>query len=418
MKLATNLNRLGTETAFSVLAEAKALEAKGNPMIHLGLGQPDFKTPKHVVEAAKKALDDGHHGYVMSNGIPECRQAVTRWIKRRYNAEVDFERILIMPGGKPTMSYAIQCFGEPGAEIIHPTPAFPIYESMINYTGSTPVPYDLTEDKDLKFNPEKILSLITDKTRLLILINPNNPTGSFVEKEAIDFLAEGLKKHPHVTILSDEIYNKKIHVLHVTTKEEIDFLAMHKKNVTFETTPQHLTFYAPDCYDKLGTYAQMNPPLRTKDHYDRLWTAIKNNIVDVLGSDHAPHTKENKQKEYPNSPSGMPGVQTIFPVMLDHVNNNKLSLEQLIKLMCENPCRIFGIKNKGYIKEDFDADLTIVDMNKEQIIKNEMIASKCGWTPFHNYKVKGFPIATIVNGNIVMSEGKIISKAQGQTLNF
>ena len=210
MKLAKNLENLGTESAFAVLAEAKKLEAQGNPMIHMGLGQPDFKTPKHVVEAAKKALDDGHHGYVMSNGIPECRQAVTRWIKKRYEVEVDFERILIMPGGKPTMSYAIQCFGEPGAEIIHPTPAFPIYESMINYTGSTSVPYDLTEDKDLKFKADKILSLITDKTRLLILINPNNPTGSFVEKPEIDKLAEGLKKHPHVTILSDEIYSRQI----------------------------------------------------------------------------------------------------------------------------------------------------------------------------------------------------------------
>ncbi|MDB3939262.1 aminotransferase class I/II-fold pyridoxal phosphate-dependent enzyme [Candidatus Pelagibacter sp.] len=210
MKLAASLNRLGTESAFSVLAEAKKLEAAGNPMIHLGLGQPDFKTPKHVVEAAKKALDDGHHGYVLSNGILECRQAVTRWIKKRYNAEVDPERITIMPGGKPTMHYAIQCFGEPGAEIIHPTPAFPIYESMINYTGSTAVPYDLTEDKDLKFSADRILSLITDKTRLLILINPNNPTGSFVEKSEIDKLAEGLKKHPHVTILSDEIYSRQI----------------------------------------------------------------------------------------------------------------------------------------------------------------------------------------------------------------
>jgi len=210
MKLAASLDRLGTESAFSVLAEAKKLEAAGNPMIHLGLGQPDFKTPKHVVEAAKKALDDGHHGYVLSNGILECRQAVTRWIKKRYNAEVDPERITIMPGGKPTMHYAIQCFGEPGAEIIHPTPAFPIYESLINYTGSTAVPYDLTEDKDLKFSADKILSLITDKTRLLILINPNNPTGSFVEKSEIDKLAEGLKKHPHVTILSDEIYSRQI----------------------------------------------------------------------------------------------------------------------------------------------------------------------------------------------------------------
>ena len=215
-----------------------------------------------------------------------------------------------------------------------------------------------------------------------------------------------------------ERYNKKIHVLHVTTKEEVDFLAMHKKNVTFETTPQHLTLYAPDCYNKLGTYAQMNPPLRGKEHYDRLWTAVKNNIVDVLGSDHAPHLKANKDKEYPNSPSGMPGVQTIFPVMIDHVNNKKLTLNQLIKLMCENPCRIFGIKNKGFIREGYDADLTIVDMNKEVTIKNEMIASKCAWTPFHNYKVKGFPVGTIINGILVMSDGKILIESKGKPLSF
>ena len=215
-----------------------------------------------------------------------------------------------------------------------------------------------------------------------------------------------------------ERYNKKIHVLHVTTKEEVDFLAMHKKNVTFEITPQHLTLYAPDCYDKLGTYAQMNPPLRTKEHYDRLWVAIKNNIVDVLGSDHAPHSKENKNKNYPNTPSGMPGVQTIFPIMLDHVNNGKLTLEQLIKLMCENPCKIFGIKNKGYLKEGYDADLTIADMDKEVTIKDEMIASKCGWTPFNNHKVKGFPVGTIVNGNLVMSDGKVIVESKGTPLKF
>ena len=215
-----------------------------------------------------------------------------------------------------------------------------------------------------------------------------------------------------------ERYNKKIHVLHVTTREEVDFLAMHKKNVTFEITPQHLTLYAPDCYDKLGTYAQMNPPLRTKEHYDRLWVAIKNNIVDVLGSDHAPHSKENKNKNYPNTPSGMPGVQTIFPVMLDHVNNGKLTLQQLIKLMCENPCKIFGIKNKGYLKEGYDADLTIADMDKEVTIKDEMIASKCGWTPFNNHKVKGFPVGTIINGNLVMSDGKVIVESKGTPLKF
>ncbi len=215
-----------------------------------------------------------------------------------------------------------------------------------------------------------------------------------------------------------ERYNKQIHVLHVTTKEEVDFLAMHKKNVTFEITPQHLTLYAPDCYDKLGTFAQMNPPIRKKEHYDRLWIAVKNSIVDTLGSDHAPHSKEDKSKKYPASPSGMPGVQTILPIMLHHINNNKLSLEQLIKLMCENPCKIFGIKNKGYIKEGFDADLTIIDMNKEQTIKNEIMATKCGWTPFHDMTIKGFPVATIINGKTVMSNGKVVTEGSGKPLEF
>ena len=211
MKLAKSLDRLGTESAFAILAEAKKLEAQGKPMIHLGLGQPDFKTPKHIVEAAKKAIDDGHHGYVLANGTLECRQAVTRKIKKLYNKDISPERVMIMPGGKPTMYFAISMIGEHGAEIIYPTPGFPIYESMINYSGSKGVPYDLTKDKDLKFNPEEILSLITDKTRLLVLINPNNPTGSFVDKPAIDFLAEGLKKYPHVAILSDEIYSRQIY---------------------------------------------------------------------------------------------------------------------------------------------------------------------------------------------------------------
>ncbi len=215
-----------------------------------------------------------------------------------------------------------------------------------------------------------------------------------------------------------ERYNKQIHVLHVTTKEEVDFLAMHKKNVTFEITPQHLTLYAPDCYDKLGSFAQMNPPIRKKEHYDRLWVAVKNSVVDVLGSDHAPHSKEDKNKKYPASPSGMPGVQTILPIMLDHINNEKLSLDQLVKLMCENPCKIFGIKRKGYLKEGYDADLTIIDMNKSVTIKNEMIASKCGWTPFDNYKVKGFPVATIINGAIVMKDGKVVAESLGKPLEF
>ena len=215
-----------------------------------------------------------------------------------------------------------------------------------------------------------------------------------------------------------ERYNKKAHVLHVTTKQEVDFLSQHKGNITFEITPQHLTLYAPDCYEKLGTYAQMNPPIRDKSHYDRLWYAIKNNFNDTIGSDHAPHLKINKEKEYPNSPSGMPGVQTLLPAMLNHVNHGKLSLKQLINFVCENPIKIFGIKNKGYIKKGYDADFTIVDMNKEIKIQNKNIESKCGWSPFDGFIFKGSPVATIINGKIKMLNGKILGKPEGLPLNF
>jgi aspartate/methionine/tyrosine aminotransferase len=210
MKLANNLKRLGTESTFQILAESKKLEAEGKKIIHLSLGQPDFKTPKHVVDATIKALNEGHHGYVLPNGTIECRKSVTKKIKNLYNAEIDPERVIIMPGGKPTIYYAITLFGESGAEIIYPDPGFPIYESMINYTGAKAVPINMLENEDFSINPDKILSLINENTRLLILNNPNNPTGAFTEKNKIDELAKGLKKFPNVAILSDEIYSRQI----------------------------------------------------------------------------------------------------------------------------------------------------------------------------------------------------------------
>ena len=212
--------------------------------------------------------------------------------------------------------------------------------------------------------------------------------------------------------------NKRAHILHVTTKEEIDFLSQNKGIITFEITPQHLTLYAPDCYDTLGSYAQMNPPIRDKNHYDRLWYAIRNNLNDTIGSDHAPHLKKDKEKNYPESPSGMPGVQTLLPVMLDHVNNGKLKLNQLMNFICENPVKIFGIHNKGFIEEGFDADFTVIDLKKEITIKNEDIQSKCKWSPFNNLKFKGSPVATIVNGNIIVREGKIVNEVFGKPLIF
>ena len=229
MKLAKNLSKLGTETAFKVLAEAKKLEKQGKKIIHLSLGQPDFKTPDHIVDATVKALKEGHHGYVLPNGISECREAVSRKIKKLYNAKIHPERIVIMPGGKPTMYYAISLFGEPGSEIVYPDPGFPIYESMINYTGAKAVPINLLESKNFTLNPERILSLINNKTRLLILNNPTNPMGSFTEKKVIDKLAEGLKKYPNVTILSDESYDRLI----------------------FDNKSMSTFFNYPDLYDRL-----------------------------------------------------------------------------------------------------------------------------------------------------------------------
>ena len=210
MKIAKSVNRLGTEAVYSIFAKTKKLEKQGKKIIDLSLGQSDFKSPKHVLDATIKALKAGHHGYTLPNGIIECREAVSRKIKSLYNADIDPERIIIMPGGKPTMHYAIALFGEPGAEIIYPDPGFPIYESMINYTGAKAVPFNLLEEKDFSVNPDKVLSLINEKTRLLILNNPHNPTGGFTEKTIIDKLAKGLAKFPHVVILSDEVYSRLI----------------------------------------------------------------------------------------------------------------------------------------------------------------------------------------------------------------
>lgn len=201
--------------------------------------------------------------------------------------------------------------------------------------------------------------------------------------------------------------NKKVHVLHITTKSEMELLKENKDICTVEVTPQHLTLSAPEIYDEIGTLAQMNPPIRTKEHTDALWVGLLDGTVDMIGSDHAPHTLEEKQKGYPQSPSGMPGVQTILPIMLNHVNAGKLSLNQLVKFLSTNPAKLYSL-NKGELVEGKDGDITIVDLNKTLTITNEMMATKSGWTPFHNKKITGFPSHTIVAGKIVMQNGEIL----------
>ena len=211
---------------------------------------------------------------------------------------------------------------------------------------------------------------------------------------------------------------RQVHVLHVTTAKEMQLLAKHNDIASVEVTPQHLTLFAPDCYDRLGTLAQMNPPIRNKEHQDALWQAVEDGIVDIIGSDHAPHTVEEKKQPYPKSPSGMPGVQTLLPIMLSHVNLGKLSLERLVELTAHNPRKLYGIKNKGYIKIGYDADFTIVDMQAKRTITNDWIRSKCGWTPYHGLNVQGWPIMTIIGGKIVMKEDKIIGDPVGSKIRF
>jgi len=208
LQMAGRMGVLGTETAFEVLARANALAAQGRSIVNLGIGQPDFPTPDHIVEAGRKALADGHHGYTPANGIPQLRAAVAADLFRRHRVEVSPDLVLVVPGGKVTMFFAIVMFGEPGAEILYPNPSFPIYESVIRFSGATPVPIPLYERAGFSFSAEEMLAKITPRTRLLIINSPANPTGGVVPRPELDRLVAGLERHPQVAILSDEIYGE------------------------------------------------------------------------------------------------------------------------------------------------------------------------------------------------------------------
>jgi dihydroorotase len=209
----------------------------------------------------------------------------------------------------------------------------------------------------------------------------------------------------------------RIHVLHVSTAEEIAFLAAHKDVASVEVTPHHLTLSA-DEYATLGTKIQMNPPVRDKSHREKIWLGLDQGVVDVLGSDHAPHTLEEKAKAYPNSPSGMTGVQTLVPVMLDHVAAGRLSLQRFVDLTSAGPARLFQIARKGRVAVGYDADLTIVDLKRRETIRDEWIASRCGWTPYHGKEVTGWPVGTFVRGARVMWEGEVLAPSTGKAIRF
>jgi dihydroorotase len=209
----------------------------------------------------------------------------------------------------------------------------------------------------------------------------------------------------------------RVHVLHVSTGEEIDFLSLHKDIASVEVTPHHLTLSADD-YATLGTKIQMNPPVRDKSHRGIIWRGLDQGVVDVLGSDHAPHTAEEKARPYPDSPSGMTGVQTLVPIMLDHVAAGRLTLQRFVDLTSAGPARLFQIARKGRIAVGYDADLTVVDLKRRETIKNSWIASRCGWTPYDGKEVTGWPVGTFVRGARVMWEGEVLAPSTGKPIRF
>ena len=211
---------------------------------------------------------------------------------------------------------------------------------------------------------------------------------------------------------------RRVHVLHVTTAEEIALLAQHKDIATVEVLPQHLTLVAPDCYERLGTFAQMNPPIRDARHRDALWAGLNAGIVDCIGSDHAPHTKEEKARPYPRSPSGLTGVQTLLPLLLDHMAKGRLTLERLVDLTSAGPARIFGAVRKGRLAVGYDADFTVVDLKAKRTITNAWIASRAGWTAFDGMAVTGWPMATIIRGDIIVRDGELIGPPRGRPVRF
>lgn len=211
---------------------------------------------------------------------------------------------------------------------------------------------------------------------------------------------------------------RRLHVLHVSTAEEIQFLAQCKRRATVEVTPHHLTMAAPECYERLGSLAQMNPPVREQRHQDALWQAIRDGVVDVIGSDHAPHTRDEKAKPYPHTPSGMTGVQTLLPLMLHHVNAGRLTLQRLVDLTSAGPARIFGIEGKGRIALGYDADLTLVDLAAKRTIRNDWIASRSGWTPYDGMAITGWPIHTVIRGQVIVRDEQLMGAPQGKAIRF
>ncbi len=242
-------------------------------------------------------------------------------------------------------------------------------------------------------------------------------TGDWTSHEEVRDAESALRSTQRLVGIARRL-GRRIHVLHVTTRQEIDFLRDARDVATVEVTPQHLTLTAPEAYQRLKGFAQMNPPIRGPEHQAGLWRAVQGGVADVVGSDHAPHTREEKARAYPASPSGMPGVQTLVPVMLDHVAKGRLTLERFVDLTSGGAQRVFGVVGKGRLAEGYDADLTIVDLKAKRTLSHAGMASRCGWTPFDGMEVSGWPMATVIRGRVVMRDGEIVGPSGGAPVRF
>jgi dihydroorotase len=285
-------------------------------------------------------------------------------------------------------------------------------------TGTLLVPDDATLDRILAHGVRRMAVHCEDEDRMNERKALAQKPGATTHLHPVVRDVESALRATQRLIRLARKHGRRVHVLHVTTEEEMLFLRDHKDIATVEATPQHLTLAAPDCYDRLGTFAQMNPPIREARHREGLWQAVRDGTVDVIGSDHAPHTREEKAKPYPESPSGMPGVQTLLPLLLDHMNAGRLSLARLVDLTSAGAARIFGLAAKGRVALGYDADMTLVDLAARREITEAWMATKSGWTPFAGMTVTGWPVGTIVRGHVVMRDGQLLGAPVGAPVRF
>ena len=367
-------DRIGEENAFAVLARAQALATSGRSVINLGIGQPDFQTPDHIVEAAVKALKDGHHGYTDARGIPAVREGVARYTKARTDVDISPDQVLIVPGGKVTMFTAILMFGEPGADILYPDPGFPIYRSMIEFTGATPVPIPITEENGLAFKAADVLERITGKTRLIILNSPANPTGGVTPKAEIDALVAGLDAHPNVAILSDEIYERMTygadgpadtHVSLLTYPSICDrLIVLNGWSKTWAMTGWRMgwSIWPEDLYDKarklaVNAWSCVNAPAQ--------WAGLAALDGPQDDVDHMMRAFARRRKLVVEGLNALPGVSCIVPegafyAFPNIVQTGFKAKELASKLLEETGVALiggpdFGILGEGYIRVSYAA---------------------------------------------------------------